>query len=302
MKSPHSRPVPDVAIGVYTPGAPGDMRRVRAIEARLRRRMSIVHWYQHWAGPWSEFRREDFEAVLDHGAAPMLTWMSDDPTAAGYPATDGQLAYTCRAVAGGAHDAQVRAWAAGIRSLGARVLLRLDHEMNGTWYAWSPGVNGNTAADFVAMWRHVRALFESEGATAVDWVWSPNVVFPGSGPLVECYPGDDLVDWIGVDGYNWGDDEDGHRWQSFADVFGRTYRELAALSAKPLMIAETGSVEAPPSTAVSKERWITAALADELHRFPRVRALVWFDQADGLHDFRLASSDASMRALAGLFG
>lgn len=42
--APAAGPGPDVAIGVYTPGAPGDMRRVRRIEALLGRRLSIVHW------------------------------------------------------------------------------------------------------------------------------------------------------------------------------------------------------------------------------------------------------------------
>lgn len=100
------------------------------------------------------------------------------------------------AVAAGAHDAHVRSWAAGLRDLGLPALLRLDHEMNGSWYAWSPGVGGNTAADYVAMWRHVRAVFRAEGAEDVGWVWSPNVVYPGSSPLLDCYPGDDAVDWI----------------------------------------------------------------------------------------------------------
>lgn len=287
-----------IGIGVYTPGAPGDMGRVRLIERLLGCRMSTVAWYQHWAGPWSEFRREDFEAVLEHGARPMLTWMADDPTAPGYPSPDGQRAYTCRAVAEGTHDAHVRSWAAGLRDLGSRVLLRLDHEMNGRWYAWSPGINGNTAADFVAMWRHVHAVFLAEGATAVDWVWSPNVDYPGASQLLDCYPGDDVVDWIGVDGYNWGDDDAGHRWQSFADVFRPTYRALTAIPGKPLMIAETGCAEAPPGSAVSKAEWVTTALRLAPVEFPRVRALVWFDERDGACDFRLASSDASLAALA----
>ncbi len=274
-------------MGIYTPGAPGDMGRVRRIESLLGRRMSIVMWYVHWAGPWSAFDARAIEAAAGHGATPMVTWMSDDPTAAAYPSTAGQRAYACRAVAAGAHDAYVRSWAAGMRELGVPVLLRLDHEMNGSWYAWSPGVNGNTAADFVAMWRHLHAVFREEGAADVGWVWSPNVVYPGSGPLLECYPGDDVVDWIGLDGYNWGDDDAGHRWQSFGEVFAPTYRALEALPNKPMMIAETGCVEAPPGATTSKAEWIRSALEVELAAFPRVRALVWFDERDRAYDFRL---------------
>ena len=41
---------------------------------------------------------------------------------------------------------------------GARYL-RPMHEMNGNWYPWAEGVNGNVAGDYVNAWRHVRAIF-----------------------------------------------------------------------------------------------------------------------------------------------
>ena len=53
--------------------------------------------------------------------------------------------------------------------MGPPVLPPLDVEMNGTWEPYSPGVNGNTAADFVAMWRHLHDLADQAGATNVTW-------------------------------------------------------------------------------------------------------------------------------------
>ena len=37
--------------------------------------------------------------------------------------------------------------------------LRFDWEMNGFWFPWSEGVNGNKPGEFVAAWRHVHDIF-----------------------------------------------------------------------------------------------------------------------------------------------
>ncbi len=46
-----------------------------------------------------------------------------------------------------------------------------------------------------------------EGATNVDWVWSPNRDGSTAAALntfTTLYPGDAYVDYIGFSGYNWG--------------------------------------------------------------------------------------------------
>ena len=47
--------------------------------------------------------------------------------------------------------------------------------MNGNWFAWMEGVNGNQPGEYVAAWRHVHDIFTAVGATNVSWVWCPNV-------------------------------------------------------------------------------------------------------------------------------
>lgn len=69
----------------------------------------------------------------------------------------------------------------------------------------SAAQRGHQWVAFRALWRHVHAVFEDEGATAVEWVWCPtNWAFaPRSrrDPLT-WYPGDDVVDWLCADGYS----------------------------------------------------------------------------------------------------
>ena len=123
----------------------------------------------------------------------------------------------------------------------------------------------------MAAWRRFHDIATGVGATNVTWVWCPNTEFPGSTPLGQLYPGDAYVDWTCVDVYNKG----GSRWQSFSDLFTPTYQQLLRIApSRPMMIAETSSVE----EGGSKAEWITSLLARDLPlRFPRVKAVVWFN-------------------------
>ena len=292
------REIPSIAVGLYNPGIPDEMDKVTATEAAIGKPAAILMFYKHWGGAWNDFYAQWVDAVVDHGAVPMITWMSDDYTVAGYPNPRVEGAYANQRIAGGAYDAFIRGWADGLKATGRSVLLRFDHEMNGNWYGWAPGINGNTAASYIAMWRHVHDLFVQEGATNVHWVWSPNVDYPGAVAFEAMYPGDEYVDWVALDGYNWGMTNGYTPWQSFTRVFGLSYARLIRLTQKPLMIAEVASVEVGAPPGQSKAAWIRSMLVSELPAsFPRVLAVVWFDQDNGKgQDFRILSSPASQSA------
>ena len=118
---------------------------------------------------------------------------------------------------------------------------RFAHEMNGDWYPWSVGSPGGSPQDYVAAYRRVRGMFDDAGAKHVEWVWCPNVIVNGNVEAISrCYPGDDFVDIVGVDGYNFGD-LPGHRWTQPAELFGDTVALVAQLApGKPVWINEVG--------------------------------------------------------------
>jgi len=140
------REIPSIAVGLYNPGIPDEMDKVTATEAAIGKPAAILMFYKHWGGAWNDFYAQWVDAVVDRGAVPMITWMSDDYTVAGYPNPRVEGAYANQRIAGGAYDAFIRGWADGLKATGRSVLLRFDHEMNGNWYGWAPGINGNTAA------------------------------------------------------------------------------------------------------------------------------------------------------------
>lgn len=266
--------------GVYAPDFPGTLATVSSLQAEVGRRANYVMWYEHWAGPYSAFNASDVEAVAANGSTPVITWLSDDPTGA---------AITDSAIAAGRFDSYIRSWALGLRSLRIPVLLRLDPEMNGNWYGWSPGVNGQTAAEYVAAFRHVHDVFAAVGARNVSFVWSPNIDYPGATPMAALYPGDAYVNWVGLDGYNWGT-TNGHQWQTPQQVFGPSINELNAITRRPMLITEVAST----SVGGDKVAWINSFFS-YLRSVPSVSGFIWFD-ASKETDWQIDSSPLAVAA------
>lgn len=230
----------------------------------------------------------DLQSTAARGADSILTW---EPWRWGAGAA--QADFSNARVAAGTYDAYLADWGARLAAWGKPVFLRFAHEMNGDWYPWSDGVNGNASGSYVQAWRHVHDVVTAAGATNVRWIWSPNVPYPGSTPLETLYPGSDYVDIVALDGYNWGSSQTWSWWTSptalFADGIGQA-RSLAP--GKPILVAETASAEA----GGSKPAWI-GELVSQLARQPDVVGFVWFHH-DKEVDWRIDSSPASASALA----
>ena len=150
------------------------------------------------------------------------------------------------------------------------------HEMNGNWYPWCGTVNGNTPEDFAAAWHHIRNIVTTEVASEIKWVWSPYAKSFPMEPIngIESYfPGDAFIDWVAIDGYNWGTSMNWSTWQGFEEIFSDAYEKAITMSRRPVMIAEVASSEA----GGSKEQWTTDAFRILKKRFQKVEILVWFD-------------------------
>ncbi len=264
------------------------------------KRVSILHFGQ--PAPWEQpFSRHPFELVRERGAIALLDMDTADA------ARDSGRRVTLREVASGARDRQLRRWSRAAARYGAPFFFRLNWEMNGRWFDWGREAARDPAV-YVAAWRRFHRIAERAGARNITWVWCPNVIFEGSTPLSELYPGDRYVDWTCMDGYNRGRHPNHPAsWRSFAELFGPTYDALLALAPdKPIMIAEVGSTEVDrggPSPQ-AKARWITEALADLPRRFPRVEAFAWFnwnilERGNARRwDWQIESSAAARRAFA----
>jgi beta-mannanase len=193
----------------------------------------------------------------------------------------------------GGHDTMITTRATGAKNVGRKFFLRWGHEMNGNWSNYDGfhnGANAAATAKYVAAWRHIHDIFVSVGATNVLWVFCPNAGSVPNDPWnqwINYYPGDNYVDWMSLDGYNWGS---AGVWQSFSSVMSGIYAGLASKN-KPIMIAETSSSE----TGGDKSAWIAGVVPSLKGSFPAIKALVWFD-VSGSPDWRFDSSPAALAA------
>ncbi len=234
------------------------------------------------------------ERLAIKGAMPMISW---EPWDASKENSVDQLRseqpeYASARILAGDFDDYIDEWAQGIAEWGEPVMIRFAHEMNGYWYPWADGRNGNEPGSYAATWRYVHDRFTDAGATNAMWVWSPNVAYTASTPLPGLYPGDDYVDWIGVVGYFGHFSEPPSSQPGFDGVFGTTLARLAAITDKPVFVTETG---AGPYGQLKAE-WITDAL-DAFASDDRVHGFVWFN-VNKEFDWRINSSPESRTAFA----
>jgi len=170
----------------------------------------------------------------------------------------------------GAYDDRLQSLRVSLQAAGGEVWLRWAHEMNGNWYPWS-GTKW-TREKYIAVWRYVHALFGKAGVSNVRWIFSFNaesVPATAENRFERYYPGDEVVDCIGIDGYNFGASKSS-RWRSFRQIFGEAYRSAARLG-KPILLTEMSSA----STGGNKEKWIRQAFA-EMKYMPALKGFVLF--------------------------
>lgn len=110
---------------------------------------------------------------------------------------------TWAAEAAGDNDAHWRALGTTLIGAGlGNAVLRIGREFNGSWYPWKATEGGQ--ADYIAGYSHVVSMLRSLTGAAFTFMWNPSI---GVGNLNRsgteaCYPGDDAVDVIGLDMYD----------------------------------------------------------------------------------------------------
>jgi hypothetical protein len=269
--------------GVTTPGGPLADAELDAVRAAVGENPSLVLFYADFTTPPPV---ADLDAVAARGATPVVTW---EPWDADAPDNG---AYALGRIAAGEHDGYLVAWAEALRAWGRPVLLRFAHEQNGDWYPWAVGVGGTTAEDHITAFRHVHDVFAARGAGNVQFVWNPNVSYPGASSLSVTWPGDRYVDRVALDGYNWGSSAPDSEWQDPEAVFAESLDELRELAPGiPVIVAEVGCAD----EGGDKAAWV-ADLVAWLDDQADVAAFVWFEH-DKEADWRIASSPASAAAM-----
>lgn len=221
----------------------GQLAAVERFEQDIGRPLDVAHVYHSWL---DEFPSDLDLTHISDGRLLLLSWAGTDS----------------RVVTSGRYDQLIRARALALKRTRAPVLLRWRWEMNRPNLqasVWSPD-------DYVAAWRHVRAIFTEVGADNVGWVWCPIARDFAETRAVEYYPGDDQVDWLCADVYP------GKEYDSMAAVM-EPFLLWASSRPRPIVIGEFGAPERRPG---ERAAWLRAAGALISSR-PQIKAMVYFD-------------------------
>lgn len=252
-----------VFLGVFRPGAVTEIVESYPIDSR--KEAAAAMWFSTFGGAFPE---SSVRYLANNHMAAQITWEWTGGT--------GQV-ITLADLASGKHDAYLREYAHAAAVSGLPFMLRPGHEFNGEWYPWSVAKNGQDGEMYKKAWRHVVDVFRDEGAYNVQWVWCfNNESVPNTGwndPWL-AYPGDDYVDWVGIDGYNFGPALPNNPWKTFAQVFSNAYASAQTHAPnKPIIIGEFGSTESDGDKAA----WLKDAFASLPTAFPAIKALTYFD-------------------------
>jgi len=214
------------------------------------------------------------------------------------------ISYDLSTIIAGSHDSYIQKFAQDCRDWSDPVRLRFAHEMiddnnvaTQGWYPWQ-----DRPGEYVQAWDHIYQIFQNEGATNVEFVWSPNHHSTVLSELAQYYPGQDKVDWLGMDGYNagyWSESAPWGYWITFDQVFQDLYQTLVnnpeTFGDKKMMIGEFASAEYSAVFGETKAEWIEDAFDKIKNEYGEIEAIYWFDTMKE-RDWRINSSDDTLLA------
>ena len=278
-------------IGVYR--GPGALRAVVEFEHWLGTRVDVV----------GDFIPADSWASIENPDWLLKGWddRGDRTIAFGVPMLPDSGGASLERGAAGDYDGHFRALA---RSLVAArqgdSVLRLGWEFNGGWFAWSAD---KCASCFRAYWRRIVHAMRGVDGAHFRFDWNPVLGRHAIEPQ-RAYPGDDVVDVIGLDVYDQADRplNAAERWDAIlGDPFGlRWHRAFARRHHKPISFPEWGLVDDLRGAGGDDPLFVTR-MRDWIETNP-TDYHVYFDVdvADGAH--RLERFPAAQRAFRRAFG
>lgn len=167
-------------------------------------------------------------------------------------------------VAEGEYDSAIDAFVESLRAFGVPAWVRIGYEFEGGWNGYAPD-------GYVAAVRYITDRIRAAGIADIATVWCSaggSAGFIGFDDLMAYYPGDDYVDWWGVDTFS--PEELTDPW--LADFFG-----LAARHRKPVMIGEaTPRYVGANKGAESWSQWFRPFF-EMVRKHPEIKAISYIN-------------------------
>ncbi len=230
----------EVRFGLAVPGA--DPAAVAAIEEEAGAQVGVVRVFARWD---TTFPSANHQVLLDEGrrihlsvrprtdAGTVVPWADIAAAEPGSPVYD-----------------RLELWVSTVARYGSQIYFTLNHEPE-----TSTSTPNGTPEEFVAAWRKMVELLRAAGGEQVQTVLVLGRGAYADGSIDSWYPGDDTVDIIGVDPYNWYDCQGTTRPWTEPRILLLPAIGFAAERGKPLAIPEIASTE-DSSQPGRKAEWI----------------------------------------------
>jgi uncharacterized protein (TIGR03437 family) len=210
---------------------------------------------------------------ISHGRVPVISWNCDGST----PNSNHVIA-----AANASEDAVITATAQALKQYPGPVLLRWFWEFNvlGNNQSCRGDTGGQPTpqvySDFIGAWTHIWNQFQAAGATNVVFLWNPgNYNEGGNDDPHGFYPGNQYVDWIGIDTYQ------KTTTGTFQSDFGTFYSDFSGsqYGNKPLMVGENAAQNFADNNTEMQAPYLQGLLADiGAGLYPQLKAYDYFDQ------------------------
>ena len=143
------------------------------------------------------------------------------------------------------------------------VLFRPWHEHTGSWFWW--GQKLCSTDEYKTLWQMTYNRMKEKGADQLLWAYSPGTEPNDTTQYLERYPGDSIVDLIGVDAYQF----DKADYEKALDKSLQIMTQVGKAHDKAIAVTETGFETIPDST------WWTQTLMPVIRKYPISYVLVW---------------------------
>lgn len=267
--------------------------QVTAYERSAGKKAAWVYFSDNWFNPADrKFPAATANWIRQRGSTPYVRLMTRTAQKKGGVAGADPV-FTLQRIIDGQFDADLRAWATAAKNFGSPLIAEWGTEFNGDWFnwngKWSGGATTNKVGDptkpdgperFVAAYRHIVQVMRAAGAGNVTWVWHANATdWPAESwnRMENYYPGNDVVDWVGLSLYG-SQRPTQARTALFRADMDAAYRRLSALApSKPVVVSEFGATAT--SAGLSGAKYAAGALNDLLsHRWSRVIGFAWWNE------------------------
>jgi mannan endo-1,4-beta-mannosidase len=235
-----------------------------------------------------DFPLEICNEFRKHELTPILTWEFY------FPSSDGHNRRTCtreethlKELLEGKFDTYINDFASHVKQWKDTVFLRILHEFNAGWYVWGGEKNGGAdgGPELVKRcWIYLVDKFREQNVDNVRWLWcvhepSVQVSLEEWNQVRNYWPGHDYVDALCMDGFNFypeNPEREHPEFMDFETLFSEMYKQVTALSAKPVFIM-TGTSEFSRKGGISRKAdWINDAFAKIRNIYTHISVVSWF--------------------------